>query len=125
MIKGIGLDAAAVSRTQDMIERFGQRFKRRVFTKNEQAYCDKRTRPETSYAARFAAKEAVMKTLRAGWGSGVRFREIEVIVTENGAPDILLHGTAKKRAMSNGIEKIFISLSHENDLAMAQAIAEG
>ena len=125
MIVGIGIDAARVSRTAELVSRFGTRFTSRVFTEGERDYCRKRPRPDPSFAARFAAKEAVMKALGSGWGSGVRFREIEVIQGERGAPLIKLRGGAEKRAAGLGVDKIMVSLTHEADMAIAQAVAIG
>ena len=125
MIVGIGIDAASVSRTREMIEKFGERFTRRVFASSENEYCSNRPDPYSGYAARFAAKEAVMKALSSGWGSGVRFKEIEVIREGRGAPLIELHGGAKERASRLGVNKVLVSLAHEADMAIAQAVATG
>jgi holo-[acyl-carrier protein] synthase len=108
-----------------MIERFGRRFTSRVFTEAEREHCNKRRDPFPSFAARFAAKEAVIKALSSGWGSGVRFKEIEVVLVERGAPLIKLHGGARERSSSLGVNKVFISLTHEADMAIAQAVATG
>lgn len=124
MIAGVGIDAARISRVREMIDRFGIKFTARVFTEAEREYCQGRRHSESSYAARFAAKEAVMKSLGSGWGSGVRFKEIEVERGERGAPTIKLHGGAKKRANTLEIKKLHVSLSHEGDLALAQVVAE-
>lgn len=125
VIIGIGIDAVSVARVNGMRERFGERFVRRVFTEAEREYCESRREPAPSLAARFAAKEAVMKALSSGWGRGVRFKEIEVQRLEHGAPSLRLYGGARERAEKIGVEKFFISLSHEADMALAQVIAEG
>jgi len=124
MIIGIGIDAVSVGRMSGMMGRFGERFTRRVFTDEEREYCGKRRDAAAAFAARFAAKEAVMKALGSGWGSGVRFQEIEVQRGERGEPFINLYGGAKKKAESLGMGTIFISLTHEGDMALAQAIGE-
>jgi holo-[acyl-carrier protein] synthase len=108
-----------------MIERFGKRFTSRVFTEAEQEHCNKRRDPFPSFAARFAAKEAVMKALCSGWGSGVRFKEIEVERGERGAPRIKLHGGARERASFLNVDNVLVSLTHEADMALAQAVATG
>jgi holo-[acyl-carrier protein] synthase len=123
MIVGIGIDAVSVARTAGILGRFGERFVRRVFTEAEREYCEKRRDAAGSFAARFAAKEAVMKALNSGWGSGARFKEIEVKRGDRGAPFIVLHGGAREKAEALGLSRIFISLSHEGDLALAQAVA--
>jgi holo-[acyl-carrier protein] synthase len=124
MIAGIGIDAASIAQTAGLIDRFADRFTRRVFTEIEREYCQARLRPAQSYAARFAAKEAVMKVLASGWGSGVRFHDIELAVSDRGAPRIVLSGGARLRAEQLGINRVHVSLSHQGDLALAVAVAE-
>ena len=123
MIAGIGLDAASIGRTRALIGRFGARFTGRVFTPAERAYCDARPDPAASYAARFAAKEAAMKALGAGWGR-VRFCEIEVSAAPGERPRLLLTGSALELSHGLGVERLHLSLTHEGDLALAQAVAE-
>jgi len=77
-----------------------------------------------SYAARFAAKEAVMKGLGTGWGSGVGWRDIEVVVLEAGGPVIHLRGHALERLLEIGARKVHLSLTHTRDLAMAEVVLE-
>ena len=79
MIVGTGIDIAEVPRIAESIERFGERFLRRVFTEEEIRYCDSKANRVERYAARFAAKEAAMKALGTGWNRGVRWRDIEVL----------------------------------------------
>jgi len=124
MIAGVGLDATEVARMRRVIGRFGSRFTQRVFTKAEREWCDSRPRPEESYAARFAAKEAVMKALGSGWGSGVRFKDIEVVRKEHGAPRVVLRDGAKERAFKLRVSRVHLSISHEAGIALAQAVAE-
>lgn len=123
MIAGIGIDAASIGRTRELIARFGERFTRRVFTPAEREYCDRRPDPAASYAGRFAAKEAAMKALGAGWGR-VRFDEIEVSAGPGEHPTVTLAGSALALSCQMGIERWHLSLSHEGDLALAQAVAE-
>src|SRR5262245_42856539 len=78
-IIGVGLDATEIERVADMIERYGERFLRRVFTDGEVAYCRAKRDFASSYAARFAAKEAAMKALGTGFSRGVYWRGIEVV----------------------------------------------
>ncbi|MFO8058086.1 MAG: holo-ACP synthase [bacterium] len=122
MIKGTGIDLADVDRVGAMIKRFGNRFTRRVFTPAEISYCEGRKEPAYSYAARFAAKEAAMKALGKGWGSGVRFKQIEVVAGRT--PSLLLHGEAEKEARRQGVGRLHLSLTHEKGLAAAVAVAE-
>ena len=78
MIVGTGIDIAEVPRIAESIQRFGDRFLRRVFTEDEIRYCDAKANRAERYAARFAAKEAAMKALGTGWSHGVRWRDLEV-----------------------------------------------
>ena len=121
MILGIGVDISEVSRIRAAVEhpRTGERFRARVFTEDEIAYCARRRNGHESFAARFAAKEAMMKALGRAYG----WREIEV-VRGKGAPSIRLHGCAAARAAAIGIRHIHLSLSHTAELAIAYVIAE-
>jgi holo-[acyl-carrier protein] synthase len=122
MILGIGVDLAEIGRIRAAVEnpRTGERFRARVFTPAEIAYCARRRSGHESFAARFAAKEAVMKAL----GHAVGWREIEV-VRGTGAPAIRLHGRAAASAAQLGIRRIHLSLSHTAELAIAYVVAEG
>ena len=121
MILGTGVDIAEVPRIRAAIEnpRTGERFRARVYTAEEIAYCTKRRNWQESFAARFAAKEAMMKALGRAFG----WRDIEV-VRGTGAPTIRLHGRAAARAEELGIRHIHLSLSHTAELAIAYVVAE-
>ena len=124
MIIAIGIDIVEVSRIEEVFARRGERFRDRVFTPGEIAYCENRGSRLMSYAARFAAKEAVMKGLGTGWGSGVGWRDIEVVVLEAGGPVIHLRGHALERLLEIGARKVHLSLTHTRDLAMAEVVLE-
>ncbi|MGH7786313.1 MAG: holo-ACP synthase [Candidatus Binatia bacterium] len=126
MIIAIGTDAIEVERVQRAVDhaRWGARFRRRVFTADEVAYCLKRRRHAESFAARFAAKEAVMKALGTGYAKGVWWRDIEVVRT-TGRPTIRLHGGALARAEALGIAHWHLTLTHTAGQALATVIAEG
>ena len=126
MIVGIGVDLAEVDRIREALERptTGERFRSRVFTAGEQAYCERRRGKFESYAARFAAKEAVMKALGRGWSREVGWTEIEVVRERGGRPTIRLHGNAAEYAKRLGVRTIALALTHTAQTAMAQAIAE-
>ena len=126
MILGIGVDLAEVDRIRDALERpaTGERFRQRVFSLGEQAYCERRRRKYESYAARFAAKEATMKALGRGWGREVRWAEIEVIREGGGRPTIRLHGRTAAYAEKLGIRRLSLALTHTAETAMAEVIAE-
>lgn len=120
---GIGTDIVEIDRVRRAVERSGRRFLERVFTPAEIAYCGARKDCYASLAARFAAKEAVIKAL--GGLKGGRWVEVEVRRNEVGCPEILLHGTAAARAREIGIARVLISLSHSRDYALAFAMATG
>jgi len=124
MIVSTGIDIVEISRIEEVFARRGDRFRNRVFTQSEINYCEARGARFSSYAARFAAKEAAMKALGTGWGEGVGWRDVEVIRLESGGPTILLHGRAKERFHQLGAKKIHLSLTHSRDFAMAQVIFE-
>src|SRR5437899_12706474 len=92
-IIGLGLDATDIDRISDTIERYGERFVRRIFTDAEIAYCTRRRVPAVHFAGRFAAKEAGMKALGTGHSQGVRWRDVEV-VRHGGPPSLRFHGGA-------------------------------
>ena len=113
----LGIDIIKVERIRGSIERFGERFSKRVLTVNEQRYV--RMRPET-FAGRWAAKEAVSKVLGLGV-RGIGWRDIEVERLPTGQPAVRLHGRAAARAGQLGMERIALSISHESDYAVAIA----
>jgi holo-[acyl-carrier protein] synthase len=126
-IVGIGVDIIEVERVKRalMHERTGTRFRARVFAEGEIVYCESRGLPRfESYAARFAAKEAVMKAMSTGWGPNARWNEIEVTRQPSGAPGIVLHGTAAEFARQRGVRRFHLSLSHSAETAIAYAVAE-
>ncbi len=126
MIVGTGVDIAEVPRIRESIERFGERFLRRVFTDGEIQYCDrKKTSRFESYAARFAAKEAGMKALGTGWNHGVRWRDIEVVRAKGQRPTIQFHGQAAVFAQRLGTRNIALSITHTREQALAHVILEG
>lgn len=126
MIVAIGTDAIEVERVQRAVDhpQWGESFRQRVFTSGEIAYCLKRARYSESFAARFAAKEAVMKALGTGYGRGVWWRDIEV-VRASGRPTIVLHGGALQRAAEIGVARWHLSLTHTAGQALAHVVAEG
>jgi holo-[acyl-carrier protein] synthase len=124
MIIGTGVDIAEVPRIRESIERFGDRFLRRIFTDGEIRYCERKARRYESYAARFAAKEAGMKALGTGWSRGVRWRDIEVVRPKGQRPTLQFHGQAAAIAASLGTKNIALSLTHTSDQALAHVILE-
>ena len=127
MIISTGVDLAEVDRIQAAIEhpKTGRRFRDRVFTVNEIAYCEKKRRGKyESYAGRFAAKEAVMKALGRGWGSKVRWLDIEVARARSGKPDIVLHDKTAQLAAALGIRRWALSITHTKQHGLAYVIAQ-
>src|SRR5437660_5975996 len=124
MIVGTGIDIAEVPRIRHAIQRFGDRFVRRIFTEGEIRYCDSKANRVERYAARFAAKEAAMKALGTGWNHGVRWRDCEVIRMPGGRPTMSFHGTAAAFASRLRVKNAALSLSHTAEQAVAQVILE-
>lgn len=123
-IIGIGTDIVEIDRIKLAVERSGNRFLERVYTSAEIAYCQARHDRIASYAARFAAKEAVLKAVGSGL-AGCRWVEVEILRSQGGAPEVLLHGGAAALAARRGIESFHISLSHSREFAVAFAVATG
>jgi len=123
-IIGIGADIIEIHRIKRAVERGGRRFLERVFTPAERDFCNARRDRYACYAARFAAKEAVLKAMGTGL-SGCRWVDVEVARRGGGRPEILLHGTAAKLAGRKGIATVLISLSHGLEHAVAFAVAAG
>jgi holo-[acyl-carrier protein] synthase len=124
MIVGTGIDIAEVPRVRHSIERFGDRFLRRIYTPGEIRYCDSKANRVERYAARFAAKEAAMKALGTGWNHGVRWRDCEVVRQPGGRPTLQFHGKAGEFAAKLGVKNIALSITHTAEQAMAQVILE-
>jgi holo-[acyl-carrier protein] synthase len=118
---GIGVDLCEVDRMRSALDRTPT-LRRRVFTDAEQAYCDRRKDPTERYAARFAAKEAVMKAMGVGVGA-CKWREIEVARAASGAPSVLLHGGAERLAKERGILGWRLTMTHTHRVAEAIAVA--
>jgi holo-[acyl-carrier protein] synthase len=113
----LGVDIIKVERIRASIERFGERFSKRVLTESERRYV--RNRPET-FAGRWAAKEAVSKVLGLGV-RGIGWKDIEVQRLPTGQPAVRLHGRAAQRAEQLGMGRIALSITHESDYAVAVA----
>ena len=121
MIAGTGTDLTEIARIQQALERYGERFLKRVYTDAEIRYCQRKRHT----AARFAAKEAGAKALGTGIAQGVGWLEIEVAHLPGGRPTLLFHGRAAERAAAMGVSATHLSLSHGRDLAIAMVVLEG
>src|SRR5258708_34103101 len=119
MIPGIGIDVIQNDRIRNSIERFGDRFLKRIYTEGEMEYCNKCADPGIHYAARFAAKEAGFKALGTGWAAGVKWKDIEVQRLPSGKPELHLYGEALARATSMGALRFHVSLTHDQLVSAA------
>ncbi len=123
-IIGHGIDAVEVARIAAMLDRHPERFAQLVFTEAERAYAESGKRRTEHYAARFAAKEAILKCLGTGWSRGVAWTDAEVTREAGGRPGVRLHGVAARIADEMGIRRWGLSLTHTETMAFASAIAE-
>lgn len=123
-IVGLGLDLCQIARIEAVIAARGERFLARIFTDGERAYCERKKERASSYAGRFAVKEAVMKLLGTGWTRGVRWVDIEVVRKPRSAPAVVLHGATAAIASARGIATIHVTITHDAGIAAAVAIAE-
>ena len=119
-IVGLGVDICEIARMERALARHA-RMRERVFTPEEVAYCDSKARPAESYAGRFAAREAVIKSL--GGYRGKNWKDISVTRHPSGAPIIALAGNAARRAEMLGITQVLITFAHEKTSAVAFAVA--
>lgn len=125
MIQGTGFDLAALPRIRTLLERYGERFVRRVLTGREREWLPVAAAGRTAYVAgRFAAKEAAVKALGTGFSGGIGLHDVEILSTDSGSPRLLLHGEAAARAEQLGIKTLHVSISHERDVAGAVVILE-
>lgn len=124
MIIGIGTDIIEVSRVQEAMQKYGDRFARRIFTEIEIAYCSPKKTAALHYAGRFAAKEAAFKALEHGWGGSLGWKEIEISNEGSGAPRISFHGKALELANNKKVRNAFVTISHIQDFASAVVILE-
>ena len=121
MIYGIGVDQVDLNRVRKLLNKSKTKFEKRCFTQNEIIYANRFNDPAKRLGARFAAKEAVMKSLGSGWRQ-LSWKDIEII--GGGKPEVILHGKAKELASELNIGNVHVSLSHEEDTAIAFTISE-
>lgn len=120
---GIGTDIIECERVARMIQEHGDLFLTRVYTPREIEYCQRRRYAQEHFAARWAAKEAVLKAIGTGWRKGIAFTDIEIRHAPSGRPTVALRGYLKRVARKRGITRIVISISHCRKFATAMAIA--
>lgn len=119
MIKGLGVDIIEISRIERAYQKYGKAFLKKVFTKDEQDYCLKKTSPAASLAARFCAKEAAAKAFGLGFGEEIAFQDIEVTHDSCGKPEIVLSERLQKKFHK---PRLLVSLSHSKAHATATVI---
>jgi holo-[acyl-carrier protein] synthase len=124
MIIGTGVDLVEIDRFRKVIERLKDRFILRVFTANEQQFCNEHRDPVPHFAVRFAAKEALFKALGTGWAKGVTWLDVEVRRERQDAPTMVLRGEAQRLSSAMGASKVHLSLSHSDQWAIATVILE-
>ena len=120
-IIGLGVDLAEIDRVRRVLAKY-PRFAERCFTPHEREYAYRFAMPERRLAARFAGKEAVMKSLGTGWRR-IRWRDIEI--TGGGAPRVRLSGTALRRAKTLGVSDVLVTITHTDVTAMVMAVSVG
>lgn len=124
MIFGCGIDFISIARIKQAIDT-NEKFLSKIYTNNEIEYCNRHINKFAKFASRFAAKEAFLKALKTGYSNGLSFKEIEVVRNTLSAPQIKLHG--KTLTFFNQIcenSNIFLSLSDDNNFAIANVIIE-
>lgn len=120
-IIGLGIDLADIGRVESVLEKY-PRFAERCFTEHEREYASRYAKPGRRFAARFAGKEAVMKSMGTGYRR-IRWKDIEI--TGGGKPTVKLAGTAAARARTLGVTHIEVTITHTDTDAMVLAIAMG
>ena len=123
MIKGIGVDLVEISRVRKLLEQ-DNGFVERIFTAREIGYCEGKYFKAQHYAARFTAKEAFFKALGTGFRDGMSWQDVEVENDELGKPQLQLAAIALKKFKNKKLKRIFLSLSHTRDMAVALVVIE-
>jgi len=124
MIAGVGVDIVDISRIQSLLDRYGERFLRRVYTEAETAYAMGGENRAERLAGRFAVKEAMMKALGTGKSQGILWRDVETLRARSGKPEVHLHGQAVRWAKLRGGGGIHVSITHDGGKAVAFVILE-
>lgn len=120
-IIGLGVDLAEIDRVEALVAKY-PKFAERCFTEHEREYAMRYAKPARRLAARFAGKEAVMKSMGTGWR---RIRWTDIEITGGGKPTVNLYGTAKRRADMLGVTEIHVTITHTDVTAMVMAVATG
>ncbi|MGI8905946.1 MAG: holo-ACP synthase [Candidatus Sumerlaeaceae bacterium] len=124
MIYGIGLDMVEVARIEESLQRFGERFQKRIFTEVERAYCNGLPHPPLHFAARFAAKEAFLKALGTGLSNAISWKDVGIENLPSGKPELRVIGRALELANERAITHMHVSLTHTNSHAAAVVVLD-
>lgn len=124
MILGLGIDVSRLDRVEKFIERYGERFSRRILTPAETLDCFRVKNPGERVAGCIAAKEAASKALGTGWRRGVHWKCFEVSHEVSGKPTLLIHGRARELADQMGVKGAHLSITHDAGIAAAVVIFE-
>ncbi len=124
MIYGIGTDLVETDRIGRVIEKWGDKFTRRVFSDREIDYCRRHAHASIHYGARFAVKESFLKALGVGLGMGVKLIDIETLNEETGRPYLKLYGGAQSRYETAGVVQMHVSITHTQNYASAIVLLE-
>ena len=124
MIFGTGIDIIEVDRIKNSIQKYSDRFKKKIFTQKEIDYCHSQADPAKHFAARFTAKEAVLKCFGTGMTGGILWKDIEVDKLNSGQPVLNLYGNGKELFNQLNLKHIHVSITHDKTYAAAHAIAE-
>jgi len=122
MIKGVGIDIVKIERITKVTQKWKDRFEEKILTPGEKECGRSRKKAKLTYlAGRFAAKEAVRKSL----GVPIDWQDIEILPEKNGKPSVNLRGKAKRVISEKGVKQVMVSLSHDGDYVIAQAVTIG
>lgn len=123
MIKGTGADIIAIERIKKAITK-DSKFTEKIFSSEEEEYCNSKLKKEIHFAGRFAAKEAFFKALGTGWRDGMKWTEINVVNDDLGKPEIRITGKTLEIFKEKGMKTINLSISHTKEFAVAFVIIE-
>lgn len=122
-VAGIGIDAVEIKRFQKAVEDYGDNFLKKIFTSKEMEYAKTKKAFYMHMSGKFAAKEAVKKALPDGIEIGLKWSDIEILNSEDGKPFAVLHGNAKRLMEKFNLSRVFVSISHTETIATANAMA--
>lgn len=122
MIFGAGVDIVEIPRMKDAIKKWGDNFLTKIFTDREIKYSNSRALPPQHFAARFAAKEAVVKAFGEPRKFPIRWTDIEVLNDDEGKPVITFRDDALKLKKKKGVDDIIVSMAHSKNYAIANVI---